>query len=73
MHRYNQIISKAFIATAGQQSWKQKYIFIKEPIRRPIIAKSASISSIGTNTVRFRNQQQNPFSYQKFDLNEITV
>ena len=33
-YRYNEVISKAFLATAGQQSWKQEDIFTKEPIRR---------------------------------------
>ena len=65
MYRYNEVISKAFLATAGQQSWKQD-IFTKEPIRRLIIAMSASAAFLGTNT-------ENPFSYRKFGLNEITV
>ena len=38
MYRYNKVISKAFLATAGQQSWKQEDIFTKEPIRRLIVA-----------------------------------
>ena len=66
MYRYNEVISKAFLATAAQQSWKQEDIFTKEPIRRLIIAMSASAAFIGTNT-------ENPFSYRKFGLNEITV
>ena len=66
MYPYNEVISKAFLATAGQQSWKQEDIFTKEPIRRLIIAMSASAAFIGTNT-------ENPFSYRKFGLNEITV
>ena len=66
MYRYNEVISKAFLATAGQQIWKQEDIFTKEPNRRLIIAMSASAAFIGTNT-------ENPFSYRKFSLNEITV
>ena len=66
MYRYNEVISKAFLATAGQQSWKQEDIFTKEPIRRLIIAMSASAAFIGTNT-------ENPFSFRKFGQNEITV
>ena len=66
MYRYNEVIPKAFLATAGQQSWKQEDIFTKEPIRRLIIAMSASAAFIGTNT-------ENPFSYRKFGLNEIIV
>ena len=66
IEKYNEVFSKAFLATAGQQSWKQEDIFTKEPIRRLIIAMSASAAFIGTNT-------ENPFSYRKFGLNEITV
>ena len=64
MYRYNEVISKAFLATAGQQSWKQEDIFTKEPIRRLIVAMCRGDAFIGTNTL-------NPFSYRKFDLNEI--
>ncbi|XP_075253281.1 uncharacterized protein F54H12.2-like [Convolutriloba macropyga] len=66
MYRYNEVISKPFLATAGQQSWKQEDIFTKEPIRRLIVAMCRSDAFIGTNTL-------NPFSYQKFDLNEIII
>ena len=65
-YRYNEVISKAFLGTAGQQSWKQKDVFIKEPIQRPIIVMSARAALIATNI-------QNPFSYQPFGLNELTV
>ena len=66
MYRYTEVISKAFLATAGQQSWKQEDIFMKEPIRRLTVAMCRSDAFIGTNTL-------NPFSYQKFDLNEIII
>ena len=66
MYRYNEVISKVFLATAGQQSWKQEDIFRKEPIRRLIVAMCRSDAFIGTNTL-------NPFSYQKFDMNEIII
>ena len=66
MYQYNEVKSKAFLATAGQQSWKQEDIFTKEPIRSLNNAMSASAAFNGTNN-------QNPFSYQKFGLNEITV
>ena len=66
MYQYNKIISKAFLATAEQQSWKQEDFFTKEPIRRLIIAMSASAAFVGINT-------ENPFSYRKFGLIEITV
>ena len=57
MYRYNEVISKAFLATTEQQSWKQEDIFTKGPIRRLIIAMTASAAFIGTNT-------ENPFSYR---------
>ena len=66
MYRYNEVISKAFLATAGQQSLKQEDIFTKEPIRRLIVAMCRSDAFIGTNKL-------NQFSYQKFDLNEIII
>ena len=66
LYRYNEVISKAFLTTAGQQSWKQEDIFTKEPIRRLIVAMCRSDAFIGTNT-------RNPFSYRKFDLNEIII
>ena len=66
MYRDNEVISKAFLKTAGQQSWKQEDNFTKEPIRRLIIAMSPSAAFIGTNT-------EIPFSYRNFGLNEITV
>ena len=65
MYRYIGVISKVFLATAGQQSWKQKDIITKEPIRRLIFVMPASAAFIGLDI-------QNPFSYQKFGLNEIT-
>ena len=66
MYRYNEVITKNFLATTGQQSWKHEDIFTKEPKRRLIIALCAGDAFIGTNTV-------NPFSYRKFGLREITV
>ena len=66
MYQYNEVKSKAFLATAGQQSWIKEDIFTREPIRRLNNAMSASAAFIGTTN-------QNPVSYQKFGLNEITV
>ena len=62
MYRYNEVISKAFLATAGQQSWKQEDVFTKESSRRLIVGMCRSDAFIGTNTL-------NPFSCQKFDIN----
>ena len=66
IYRYNEVITKTFLATMGQQSWKHEDIFTKEPIRRLIIALCAGDAFNGTNTV-------NPFNYGKFGLREITV
>ena len=66
MYRYNEVITKTFLATAGQRSWKHEDIFTKEPIRRLIVALCRSNAFIGTNNI-------NPYHYQKFDLSEITV
>ena len=63
IYRCNEVITKIFLATMGQQSWKHEDIFTKEPIRRLIIALCAFI---GNNTV-------NPFNYQKLGLREIKV
>ena len=66
IYRYNEVITKTFLATTGQQSWKHDDIFAKEPIRRFIFALCVGIASIGTNTA-------NLFLYQKFGLREITI
>ena len=66
MYRYNEVITKTFLATKGQRSWKHEYIFTKEPIRRLIVALCRSNAFIGTNNI-------NPYHYQKFDLSENTV
>ena len=66
MYRYTEVITKTFLATAGQRSWKHEDIFTKEPIRRLIVALCRSNAFIGTNNI-------NPHHYQKFDLSEITV
>ena len=65
-YRYNEVITKTFLATAGQRSWKHEDIFTKEPIRRLIVALCRSNAFIGTNNI-------NPYHYQKLDLSEITV
>ena len=58
IYRYNEVITKTFLATTGQQSWKHEDFFTKEPIRRVIVALSVGTAFIGTNTA-------NPFHYQK--------
>ena len=66
IYRYNEVITKTFLATTGQQSWKHEDIFTKEPIRRDIVALHVGTAFIGTNSA-------NPFHYQKFGLREITI
>ena len=66
LYCYKEVITKRFLATAGQRSWKHEDIFTKEPIRRLIVALCRSNAFIGTNNI-------NPYHYQKFDLSEITV
>ena len=66
IYRYNEVITKTFLATTGQQSWKHEDIFTKEPIRRVIVALCVGTAFSGTNTA-------NPFHYQKFGLREITI
>ena len=66
LYRCNEVLTKTFLATAGQRSWKHEDIFTKEPIRWLIVALCRSNAFIGTNNI-------NPYHYQKFDLSEITV
>ena len=48
IYRYNEVITKTFLATTGQQIWKHEDIFTKEPIRRLKIALCAGDAFIGT-------------------------
>ena len=66
MYRYNEVITKTFLATAGQRSCKHEDIFTKEPTRRLIVALCRSNAFIGTNNI-------NRYHNQKFDFSEITV
>ena len=65
IYRYNEVITKTFLATAGQRSRKHEDIFTKKPIRRLIVALCRSNAFIGTNNI-------NPYN-KKFDLRESTV
>ena len=66
IYRHNEVITKTFLATTGQQSWKHEDIFTKEPNRGVIVALCVGTAFIGTNTA-------NPFHYQKCGLREITI
>ena len=59
-------ITKSFLATAGQRSWQQEDIFAREPVRQNIIALNTNKAFIGTN-------RTNPFHYQKFGLEQVTL
>ena len=64
-YRYDEVITKTFLATTGQQSWKHDDTFTKEPIRGVIVALCVGTAFIGTNTA-------NAFHYQKFGCREIS-
>ena len=66
IYRYNELSTKTFLATKGQQSWKHEDILTKETITRVIVALCVGTLFISTNTA-------NPFRYQKFGLREITI
>lgn len=66
IYRYTEVISKTFLATAGQRSWKHENIFAREPIRRIMIAMNTNQAFLGSN-------RANPFHYQKFGLQEIVI
>ena len=66
MYRYNEVISKTFLAMAGQSIWKHEDIFTREPIRRLIIAFCTSTGFNGKT-------DENPFHFQKFGLEEIII
>ena len=59
-------ITKTFLATAGQRSWQQENIFAREPVRQIIIALNTNNAFLGTN-------RTNPFHYQKFGLEQVTL
>ena len=55
---------KTFLATAGQRSWQQDDIFAPEPVRQIIKA---------TNTNNEGTSRSNPFHYQKFGFEQVTL
>ena len=63
---YQEEITKTFFATAGQRSWQQEDIFAREPVRLIIIALNTNNAFLGTN-------RTNPFHYQKFGLEQVTL
>ena len=61
-HNYIEILPRTFLATTGEQSWRQEDVFAKEPVCRIILATSL-------NTAYLCTSQKNPFHYQKFQRN----
>ena len=66
IHWYNEVITKTFLATIGQRSWKHKDIFTKEPIRGVIVVLCVGTAFIGANSAY-------PFHCQKFSSRETTI
>ena len=63
---YFEILTKMFLASTGLHSWKQEDIFAREPTQRLAIC-------LNTNEVFLGNNRQNPFHFQKFDLEQIYI
>ena len=59
-------LTKTFLASTGLHSWKQEDIFAREPIRRLAICLNTKEDFLGNN-------MQNPFHFQKFDLEQIYI
>ena len=66
LYRYTETIPKTFLVSLNSQSWDQEDVFNREPIRRFVIAMSTNGGFLGA-------KRTNPFHYQKFGLNSITV
>ena len=66
IYPYFETVSKTFLASTGQYGWKQEDIFAREPIRRMAICMATNSAFVGHN-------RTNPFHYQKFDLNQISI
>ena len=63
---YFETLTKTFLASTGLHSWKQEDIFEREPIRRLALC-------LNTNEAFLGNNRQNPFHFQKFDLEQINI
>ena len=63
---YFETLTKTFLASTGLHSWKQEDIFAREPTRRLAIC-------LNTNEAFLGNNMQNPFYFQKFDLEQIYI
>ena len=66
MYGFTEVLPRTFLATTGDQSWRQEDVFSKEPVRRMIIAMTTNQAYLGTN-------RTNPFRYRPFNLSEVTI
>ena len=65
-YHYTEIIPKTFLVSKDSRSWNHEDIFNHEPIRRFALAMVTNEAFLGAKTV-------NPFHFQKFNLQSITV
>ena len=61
---YLETLTKTFLVSTGLHNWKQEDIFAREPIRRLAICLNTSEAFLGNN-------RQNPFHFQKLNLEQI--
>lgn len=66
LYHYTEVLPKTYLIPSGNRSWMKEDIFSKEPIRRFALA-------LCTNAAFLGSKMSNPFHYQKFNLNEVTV
>ena len=66
IYRYTEIIPKTFLVSTGSKSWNHEDIFNREPIRRFALAMTTNKAFLGS-------KDANPFHFQKFNLESITV
>ena len=66
IYRYIEVIQRIFLAQNGARSWRQEDVFSKEPVRRMLIAMTTNQAYLGSN-------RTNPFHYQQFRLNQVTI
>ena len=66
VYKYTEVIQRTFLATVGIRCWRQEDAFLKEPVRRMIIARTTTQAYLGTN-------RTNPLHYQKIDRSQIFI
>ena len=66
VYRYREVIPRTFLATRGVQSWRQKDVFSKEPVRRMAIAMSSNQAYLGSS-------RTTPFHYQKLEFLKLSL